>query len=134
MRRETGVPIACGENATGAFGFRQMIAAGGVDYVQPSVVKIGGITTLWQIAQQSEANGAICVPHAPYFGPGSLATMQVLAAKPQESSLERFFCELAMTPFAKTAPIENGFMEVPDRPGLGADPEPELLERFQVRL
>src|SRR5262249_41136863 len=42
LRRATGVPTAAGENATGALDFRKMIAAGAVDYVQPSAVKIGG--------------------------------------------------------------------------------------------
>src|SRR5262249_54774950 len=40
LRRATGVPTAAGENATGALDFRKMIAAGAVDYVQPSAVKI----------------------------------------------------------------------------------------------
>ena len=52
LRRATGVPQAAGENATGALDFRKMIEAGAVDYVQPSVIKIGGITTLWRICDR----------------------------------------------------------------------------------
>ena len=48
----TGVPLAMGENATGVLDFRKMVAAGATDYVQPSVVKIGGLTNLWRIATQ----------------------------------------------------------------------------------
>lgn len=133
LRQSTGVALASGENATGSHAFRHMIAATAVDYVQPSVVKIGGISKLWEIAVHAEANGVICVPHSPYFGPGYLATIHVLAAKAHESSLERFFCDLDMTPFAASVPVENGFVAVPDRPGLGADPDPDLLEAYQVR-
>src|SRR5215813_11201615 len=49
LRRATGVRMAAGENATGALDFRKMIAAGAVDYVQPSAVKIGGLSVLWRI-------------------------------------------------------------------------------------
>ena len=53
--------------------------------------------------------------------------MHVLAAKERESSLERFFCDLEHMPYDKTVPIENGSVDVPERPGLGADPDPELM-------
>jgi L-alanine-DL-glutamate epimerase-like enolase superfamily enzyme len=46
VRRTTGVALAAGENASSALDFRRMIAAGAVDYVQPSAIKIGGITAL----------------------------------------------------------------------------------------
>src|SRR6516164_5449885 len=132
LRRATGVPTAAGENATGALDFRKMTAAGAVDYVQPSAVKIGGLSALWRIASEAEADGVTCVPHAPYFGPGYLATLHVLAAKQRASALERFFCELALTPYGASVPVVDGGVEVPDAPGLGADPEAELIERFRT--
>jgi L-alanine-DL-glutamate epimerase-like enolase superfamily enzyme len=131
LRRATGIPQAAGENASGALDFRKMIEAGAVDYVQPSVIKIGGITTLWRIATAAEADGITCVPHVPFFGPGYLATVHVLAAKQRESALERFFCDLAHMPYGKTVPIVDGYVEVPDGPGLGADPDPEVM-RFRT--
>jgi len=132
LRRATGVPLAAGENATGALDFRKMIAAGAVDYVQPSAVKIGGLSAVWRICNEAEADGVTCVPHAPYFGPGYLATLHVLAAKQRESALERFFCELALMPYGASVPVVDGGVEVPDAPGLGADPEAELIERFRA--
>ena len=42
LKRATGVPLAMGENATGVLDFQKMISAGSADFVQPSVVKIGG--------------------------------------------------------------------------------------------
>ncbi len=132
LRRTTGVPTAIGENATGALDFRKMIDACAVDYVQPSVIKIGGLTALARICEQAEASGAICAPHTAYFGPGYLATLHVLAAKSRVSAIERLYCDLAMVPFERTVPVVEGAMEVPDAPGLGADPEPGLIERYRV--
>ena len=132
LRRATGVPLAMGENATGVLDFRKMVAAGATDFVQPSVVKIGGLTNLWMIATQSEKAGVTCVPHAFFFGPGYLATLHAIAAKERPAPLERLFADVGATCYGKTVPVVNGVVEVPDRTGLGADPEPELLEKYRV--
>ena len=42
------------------------------------------------------------------------------------------FADLGATPYAKTVPVINGGVEVPQGPGLGADPEDDLIERFRV--
>jgi L-alanine-DL-glutamate epimerase-like enolase superfamily enzyme len=127
LRRATGVPTAVGENASSAGDFARMIAADAVDYVQPSVVKIGGVTALWAIAQRAEAADVACVPHVAFFGPGYLASLHVLAAQRREVALERLVCKLGVTPYARTVPVADGWVEVPQGPGLGADPEPEML-------
>jgi L-alanine-DL-glutamate epimerase-like enolase superfamily enzyme len=132
LRKATGVPLAMGENATSPSDFRKMVAAGATDFVQPSVVKIGGITQLSRIAAESEKAGTTCVPHAFFFGPGYLATLHCIAAKERDAPLERLFAEVGYTAYAKSVPVENGVVEVPDRPGLGADPEDEMISRFGV--
>jgi L-alanine-DL-glutamate epimerase-like enolase superfamily enzyme len=42
------------------------------------------------------------------------------------------FADVAWVPYAKTVPDVNGAVEVPDRPGLGADPELDMMEKFKV--
>jgi L-alanine-DL-glutamate epimerase-like enolase superfamily enzyme len=130
LRKATGVPLAAGENATGSLEFVRLAAAG-IDYLQPSAVK-NGLTAQWDICRTAEASGATCVPHSPYFGPGYLATLHILAAKEKEVALERFFCDLGHVPYAKSAPIQNGWVTIPDGPGLGPDPDEELLANFKL--
>src|SRR5688572_30424445 len=113
LRKVTGVPIAMGENATSPSDFRKMIAAGATDYVQPSIVKIGGITQLWKIATESEKAGITCVPHAFFFGPGYLATLHCIAAKERDAPLERLFADVAFVTYAKSVPDRNGGVDVP---------------------
>jgi L-alanine-DL-glutamate epimerase-like enolase superfamily enzyme len=132
LRNATGVPLAMGENATSPSDFRKMIAAGATDYVQPSIVKIGGITQLFRIATESEKAGVTCVPHAFFFGPGYLATLHCIAAKERDAPLERLFADVAFVTYAKSVPDVNGAVEVPDRPGLGADPEEDMLLKYRV--
>ena len=130
LRKATGVPLAAGENATGALEFVRLAAAG-IDYLQPSAVK-NGLTAQWDICRRAEAGGATCVPHSPYFGPGYLATLHILAAKEKEVALERFFCDLGHVPYGKSVPIENGVVQIPDTPGLGPAPDEELLANFKL--
>jgi L-alanine-DL-glutamate epimerase-like enolase superfamily enzyme len=58
--------------------------------------------------------------------------LHCMAAKEKDAPLERMFANLGATPFAKTVPIINGSIEVPRSPGLGADPEDELIAKFKV--
>ena len=132
LRKATGVPLAMGENATSVTDFRKMVAAGATDFVQPSVVKVGGLTNLWQVATEAEMAGVTCVPHAFFFGPGYLATLHAIAAKERAAPLERLFGGVGFTAYAKTVPVVDGTIEVPERPGLGADPEEAMIERFKV--
>lgn len=132
VRKNTGVPLGMGENATSLNDFRTMVASGAADFVQPSIVKMGGITAMTRVAADVEAAGAVCVPNAFYVGPGYLAAVHCMAVKPKASPLERLFAELAAVPFAKTVPVENGVIAVPDGPGLGADPEDDLIAEFSV--
>ena len=132
LRRATGVPLAMGENATGVLDFQKMISAGATDFVQPSVVKIGGLTNLWQVATAAEKAGVTCVPHAFFFGPGYLATLHAIAAKERAAPLERLFGDVGFIAYVKTVPVVDGAIDVPEGPGLGADPEEELIERFRT--
>ena len=132
LRRATGVPLAMGENATGVLDFHKMISAGATDFVQPSVVKIGGLTNLWQVATEAEKAGVTCVPHAFFFGPGYLATSMPLPAKERAAPLERLFGDVGFTAYAKSVPVVDGAIDVPDRPGLGADPEEDMIDRFRA--
>jgi len=131
LRAITGVPVGIGENATSLRDFRRMVTIGKADYVQPSIVKLG-ITAMAKVAAEVEQAGATCVPNAFYLGPGFLAVLHCLAAKEKKSPLERMFADFGATPFSRTVPVVDGGVEVPESPGLGADPEDDLIARFRV--
>lgn len=131
LRTATGVPMGIGENATSLTDFQRMVTIGKADYVQPSIVKLG-ITAMAKVAAEVEQTGATCVPNAFYIGPAFLAVLHCVAVKEKESPLERMFADFGATPFAKTVPVINGGVEVPQGPGLGADPEDDLIAQFRV--
>lgn len=129
LRERTAIPLTAGENASTPWELVRLAASGAVASVQPSVTKIGGVTEMQAILRELPT-GVRVVPHSPYFGPGYLATLHIVAAMQQETPVERLFCDFDAHPLAGGIAIERGRIVVPQAPGLGADPDPELLARF----
>lgn len=131
LREGTGVAMAAGENNCTAFQFREMFAAGAVDYAQPSVTKVGGVTEFQKVAALADAAGVTLMPHSPYFGPGFLATLQLMAARGEPGGLvERYHMDLEASLYGDlVTPVKGSFL-VPTGPGLGCDPDPAVIRTY----
>ncbi len=131
VRAAVRIPIACGENDATAVAFRQIVDAGAADVLQPSVTKVGGLGEMRKIAALAAAANVTFVPHAFYFGPGLAATVHLLAATPGPTWLEFPPGELEAPLLAEPIRCPDGSaVVVSDRPGLGADPNPDVLARY----
>jgi D-galactarolactone cycloisomerase len=126
VRRDAGVGIAAGECLGSPESLGAMLAAGAVDVVQPSITKMGGITGMLAVRDLAARHGAALVPHCPYYGPGLLASLHVLAAAAVEEPLEYYFADLQAPPYPALIP-RDGFVAVPQAPGLGLEIDPALL-------
>ncbi len=91
IARHTTVPIAIGERMYTRWGFKQALADGYVDIIQPDLSHAGGILEVRKIAAMAEAYDVAVAPHCP-LGPIALAaSLQLDACTPnafiQEQSL-----------------------------------------------
>ena len=136
LQRETGIAIAAGENACTAFQFQQMMSADAVRFAQPSVTKVGGISEFRKIVSLAETHGVTVMPHSPYYGPGWLATLQLVASMPNPGSMvECFFTEVEATLYeGYIKPDAEGRFAVPGGPGLGVEPDPDVIKDYRVAL
>src|SRR5262249_28934769 len=132
VRRAVRIPIASGENDATVFGARELIEAGGADVVERSVPKVGGLGEMRKISALAAVANVTFQPHSFYFGPGLAATLHLCAATPGVPYIE-------MPPGSLEAPLltepirgERGFVRPSEAPGLGADPDPEVLRRFPL--
>jgi L-alanine-DL-glutamate epimerase-like enolase superfamily enzyme len=132
VRRESGIPIAAGENAQNLMDFRTAFDANALDVAQPSVAKIGGITAMMAIAGLAEARGVRLIPHCAYFGPGFLASLHLHTRLAPGTPFERLFMTLEASPYHDAIMAKGGHVTVPQGPGLGLDPDPEILTRYAV--
>ena len=72
------------------------------------------------------------VPHSPYFGPGFMATLQVIGALIPESEIERLYVDLKADLYDGASNIdENGRIHIPNGPGLGMEPDLEVIDSCQ---
>jgi len=130
--RACGIPIAAGENAQGIHAFQAMIAAHAIDIAQPSVTKIGGISATMDVARLALLHGLRVVPHSPYFGSGFLATLHIAAALPVPPMIEVLWMQMPANPFAPWVYVQHGRLHVPPGPGLGCDPDLDVLVQYRV--
>jgi D-galactarolactone cycloisomerase len=131
LRASTGVAMAAGENNCTSFQFRDMFAAGAVDYAQPSVTKVGGVTEFLKVATLADAAGVTLMPHSPYFGPGFLATLQLTAVRGTPGGMiERYHMDLEASLYGELVTPVKGSFVLPTGPGLGRDPDPDVIKTY----
>jgi L-alanine-DL-glutamate epimerase-like enolase superfamily enzyme len=132
LRRTTGIPISSGENASTLMEFEHMLATKAVDFVQPSPVKMGGISELRRIFPLAAVHNIPVMTHSFYDGPGLLAAIHTTAALGTTDSMiewRRFDLEAAIYDNAFTP--HNGRISVPNTPGLGIDPDPDVISAYR---
>jgi L-alanine-DL-glutamate epimerase-like enolase superfamily enzyme len=133
VRVNGGLAVAAGENACTVHQFRQMMQAGAVTYAQPSVIKVGGITEYLNVVTLADAMGVKLMPHCPYFGPGFLATVQLMSLRDDGTFVELFYMKREACLWGGRIDIDaDGAIAVPDGPGLGYEPDRKVIERYRA--
>lgn len=130
--RATGIPVAIGENVLTPTDFARLIDGRYVDVVQPSVIKIGGISVMRDIYAIANQASVAVVPHSAYFGPGLVATVHVSAALSRAPLIERLYCDLSESPFGDWYEPADGHLALPQGPGLGVEPDLGALDKLRV--
>ena len=130
LRAVCGFPVAAGENAATLADYSRLMEA--VDFVQPSPAKMGGVTELCKVFPVAAARGVTVMPHTFYHGPGLLAAVHVTAALgTDDAMIEWRHSDLGAWVYQAAVIPEHGRIGVPQRPGLGLDPDPDVLRDYR---
>jgi len=118
LRRAVDVPIAVGENVYTVYGFRDLLAAGACDVVQPNVVRVGGITPFLRISELARAYDVPVYPHLLPDLSGQLALALPLPCMAEEVE-DASFAALGL--LAEPYPVEvaGATLRAGDHRGLG---------------
>ncbi len=131
--RSPGLRLAAGENWCTSLQFRTAAETGAVDIMQPSVTKVGGISEFLRAADVCALAGVPVIPHCPYYGPGFHATLHAAATRPNVDDVEMLW----VAPEAWLADVSvlrrGDQVRVPEGPGLGFEPDLEVIERYRRR-
>ncbi|WP_147198664.1 mandelate racemase/muconate lactonizing enzyme family protein [Pantoea sp. CCBC3-3-1] len=130
--RQRGIALGAGENWCTRQQFLHAVEQHAVDYLQPSVTKVGGISEFLQVVEIAGKNGLPVLPHSPYFGPGFLTTLHLANAYHNISEVEFLYVEPQAELFAYDTIRQGNVFSISDRPGIGMDPDPAVISRYTL--
>ncbi|MFY9752270.1 MAG: L-rhamnonate dehydratase [Candidatus Acidiferrales bacterium] len=129
------IPIAGGEHEFTSYGFRELLAARAVDYIQFDTNRVGGISQARKIVAMAEAHSIPVIPHA-----GQMHNYHVVMASLNSPMAEYFPIvdvevgnELFWYIFEGEPKAKDGFVDLDDNlPGLGLTVNEKSLAKFEV--
>jgi L-alanine-DL-glutamate epimerase-like enolase superfamily enzyme len=140
VARSSSTPIAGGEALASPAAFREFLEAGALSVLQPDLTVCGGFTGFQRIAHLADAYDLPVMPHAFSTTINFHASLQMASMLPTRRGggpAGYPFVEWDPTgnPLLELIPLkldQDGFVDVPDAPGLGMDLTPEMLEPWTV--
>lgn len=135
--------IAAGEEIFGKFHMNEWLRAGALDIYQPDLCSAGGFTECKKMAAIAQAYNCAVIPHAWGSGIGLAAALQFVASLPPtpvcdtpvelmlefDQSSHPFRLDLINDGIV----VEDGYIYVPDKPGIGVDVNLDILEKYSVK-
>lgn len=129
------IPIAGGEHEFTLYGFRDLLEARAVDYIQFDTNRVGGITQARKIAALAESYSVPVIPHA-----GQMHNYHIVMASLNSPMAEYFPMvdvevgnELFWYLFAGEPKAKDGFIDLSDDlPGMGLTIDEAKLANFEI--
>ena len=135
VRDKSPVAIAAGERLYTRWDYRKMFDLMAADYIQPDISHAGGIMELKKIAAEAESRYIPFAPHNPSGPVANAATLQLAASCSNFCILEIMYSDVVYRKDITTESLEykDGFMKIPDNPGLGIEINEEECAKYPYR-
>ena len=130
IAKKINIPIATGERLHTIWEFEELLSRDAVQFVRPDVCLCGGLTHSKKIAALAEARHVGVVPHNPLSPVSTAACIQLAACIPNFALQEYPNLEAGSKIVKSALQVEDGFIIIPDTPGLGV----ELAEDAQEQI
>jgi galactonate dehydratase len=136
VARRSPVPIATGESFSTKQQFADLLKHDAVSILQPEPLNLGGLFATRKICDMIDAHYGVVAPHSAQGPVCSAACVQLNA------SLPNFYIHEIFDEFNETweeeivthpVRVENGYITIPDRPGLGIDLNLEEIAKHPYR-
>ena len=136
MRNATTVPVCTGEDIYLKEDFQKLILAGGVSVIHPDILTCGGALELKKIADFADEHGVAVAIHMAESPVACMAAVHAAAAMNHVLAMEYHSVDVPwwqdmVTGLPKPL-IRNGFIQVPDGPGLGFEDIDEEVVRAHI--
>ncbi|HEY4296994.1 MAG TPA: mandelate racemase/muconate lactonizing enzyme family protein [Paraburkholderia sp.] len=132
VRAGVNIPVVTGETLYGKAAFAQVMAKRAADILNPDICNVGGLLELKEIGAMAEPHFMAISPHN--FNSTTVAlnaTVHAGAVMPNFTLTEYYlpFAEFAASICPQQLLPEDGYLPLPEAPGLGIDLDETLLER-----
>jgi L-alanine-DL-glutamate epimerase-like enolase superfamily enzyme len=127
-------PIACGEQESTEWGFQQLIELGRVDVLQPDLTRCGGFTVARKIVHMVERANRLVIPHSWSSDLLTAASLHLAAFQRRADFVEFSTTQGPLSRALATQPLrlEEGYLRVPEAPGLGIEVSEAAIKRYRV--
>jgi galactonate dehydratase len=131
----TSIPIASAESVFGIEGFAPFVTDRIVDIIMPDVKHDGGIAETQHIAAAARMRQILVAPHNPAGPVATAVSAHVVSTLPNFLILEYAWGEAPWRSALLDPPerIENGYLVLPQGPGLGCRLDARCVEAHRVR-
>lgn len=120
LSSNTNASYAAGENEFNLAGYQRLMESGAVDYIQPELSKMGGLTTARKLADLAESLGYTLCPHCYTMGPAFYAALQLGVTRNNMDWHElKWLPSGLQTKVVSPVKVIEGYVKLPNRPGLG---------------
>lgn len=124
VARQTPIPIATGESFSNKHQFAELLSHNAIHILQPEVFNLGGLYTTRKVCDMVDAHYGVVAPHNAQ-GPVSTAICLQLAACTPNFYIQEIFDEFNVEwedrLVDRPARVVDGYIDIPDRPGLGIE-------------
>ncbi len=123
VKSRSPIPVSAGERLYTRWDYRPLFDKKAADYIQPDISHAGGIMELRKIAAEAESRYIPFAPHNPSGPVANAATLQLAAVCPNFEILEIMYSDVEWRRDVTNEELSysNGFMKIPDKPGLGIE-------------
>ena len=126
-------PVTAGENVYRAHGHRRLVEDEAVDILAPDMPKVGGMRETRKIANLADLYYVPVAMHNVSSPVATTASAHVAAAIPNALALEFHSYQLGWwEDLVQEDVIEDGYLEVPEEPGLGVSLDMDAVEKHTV--
>jgi L-alanine-DL-glutamate epimerase-like enolase superfamily enzyme len=137
LARRSSIRIGGAEAAATRWEILDWLTHGAVGIVQPNIGRAGGLSEIRRIAELCEVHGAEVIPHGWKTGITSAVGRHFQAACGPAPVFEyvspKVFDSLLRRELVSPEPeVKEGYMALPDRPGLGIELNEELVARLRT--
>jgi galactonate dehydratase len=136
IRASTNTPICCGENLYMRWGFRELLEKRAADIIMPDFQKAGGLLEARKISDMAHTYYVPVAPHAVTSPIGMMATAHVCAVIPNFLVQEWHWIDspdLWRNWVKEGEIIQQGFITLPERSGLGVEMDEDGARKAQVQ-